>query len=158
MTNKMRSFVKGIMAGLVSKAKMPKGEPVAWLYNGVRLPKLPEWDKTAYPYAVIWHDTGVGSSVAPHYMLSFGKAPITHYTGFFGNEYFRNQVVGWMYAIINYPDTITNETEWGELLEMERTIEGSTDNITLIWANHDVVREDTSEVYLSASDPIPVYE
>ena len=54
MNGKMRSSVMGLILGQFS-SPLPevKKEPVAYLYNGVRLPKLPEWDREKYPYAVI---------------------------------------------------------------------------------------------------------
>ena len=43
MTEKMRSSVMGLILGQFSSPlPMAQKEPVAYLYNGVRLPKLPE--------------------------------------------------------------------------------------------------------------------
>ena len=55
MTDKMRDFVKGLALGLTG-APLPytgTAEPVAYLYNGYRLPPLPNRDKAQYPYATI---------------------------------------------------------------------------------------------------------
>ena len=54
MTEKMRSSVMGLILSLFS-SPLPEvqKQPVAYLYNGVRLPKLPEWDRETYPYATI---------------------------------------------------------------------------------------------------------
>jgi hypothetical protein len=40
------------IAGQRTKQKTP----IAYLYNGVQLPPLPEWDREKYPYAVIVAD------------------------------------------------------------------------------------------------------
>ena len=49
MNGKMRSSVMGLILSLFS-SPLPEvqKEPVAYLYNGVRLPALPEWDNLAW--------------------------------------------------------------------------------------------------------------
>ena len=32
-------------------------EPIAYSYNGTVWPALPEWDKTTYPYAILYTNT-----------------------------------------------------------------------------------------------------
>ena len=48
-----------------TNAKTPDG----YSYNGVQLPKLPEWDKEMYPYAVISYREGINQ-----YYLSVHKS------------------------------------------------------------------------------------
>lgn len=57
-----KSWLIGFALGLCGKPPPIAGsrrEPVAYLYNGVRLPKLPEYDKSVYPYAVIVYIDGM---------------------------------------------------------------------------------------------------
>lgn len=53
-------YWKGFWAGRAIAVRLAglKAEPQWYLYNGVRLPKLPEWDKTKYPYAMMWQQYG----------------------------------------------------------------------------------------------------
>ncbi len=73
MNDNMRKFVRGLMVSTVSKGVLPKKrEPVAWLYNGVRLPDINSvWDKETDPYAIIYDDS------SPGYRLVFSSQPFT---------------------------------------------------------------------------------
>lgn len=135
MTDNMREFVKFFVMG---SAKGGVREPIAYLYNGVRLPKLPEWDKTKYPYAYI----GTSGMDTTYYYLCFSDTLETA----------RNisRIVGT--GDENY--TLA-DGEWGPFL--------STSSVAVIWTNTDIYYIDSlSEVggtlCLAASDPIPVYE
>lgn len=117
-------------------------EPVAYLYNVVRLPKLPEWDKTEYPYAMISNE--VLNSVV---FTAYAERPSTN-----------------MATIVNPYDTdiplvhsflSTDGKSWGELTEGRLGTEGQ--NSLPFWANFDVIHGDGT-TYLAASEPVPVYE
>lgn len=155
--NWLRSFWTGVSLGLTSKTLFSKKEPVAYLYNGVRLPKLPEWDREKYPYAVIvlTDSIAVGDSVVDgiRYWLYFTAEPCVHSLG-------NNIPVGSMryvlYADENTAD-ICGSSVWGEWLEAEMNTAMSTFLAEYVWANADVMTAN-GEVKLSASEPIPVYE
>lgn len=120
-----------------------KGEPVAYLYNGVRLPKLPEWDRNTYPYAVFL--VGNISGTVSLYILS-------------AVEYAVNSRGVWSVTIpIGTPIATVAEgaTRWSDFSELTYATEPYVGNID--WANFDVLNEDGT-VFLAASDPIPVYE
>lgn len=130
-------------------------EPVAWLYNGVRLPKLPEWDRETYPYAVIWH-TLVGA-----YILFASKTPCvgtgnTHSMS--GTAEITTTSAG-LYFTKSY-----NEADWGggdeETVSYTLGIanKDGTGAYSILWADYDIVGADGSAVLVSAADPIPVYE
>lgn len=148
----LKSFLIGYALGLSGKplplsGGEPSVEPVAYLYNGVRLPKLPEWDKETYPYALITYNTAgfyviycfscepavaskVNSTLVPldgsgEYinLVSFGKKEDAK----FGNPVTFTALLG----------SVTTGT---------------------IWTNFDLLYRDTGSVYLAASEPIPVYE
>ena len=109
-----------------------------YLYNGVELPALPEWDKETYPYALI-------------YKSSFG-----------GHVLFLTDVVGtYTSSVVYYNgvridcDCAQGETEWSDFsdaMSFERYIAASTH---YVWANYDILKGDGT-LYLAASDPIPV--
>lgn len=135
MTDKMRSFAAGVIMGLCGKAlPIPgsKREPVAYLYNGVRLPGLPEWDRETYPYAVI-----VQNNLSGDYFL---MADDETFAANADGDTIR-PITGVAYAIEN-----------GEWVSSVGRI-----NCKAIWANHDILNPDGS-VYLAASEPVPVYE
>lgn len=145
MNGKMRGTIYGLMAGLVSRAEFAPGkEPVAYLYNGVRLPKLPEWDKTAYPYAIIQYtDLGFGVEKWRLYLFPIelvGKGNGAYFPHGMTYCWYNNEDTGWVYS------ASANHTE---------AAGGPT--FEPLWTNHDILNEDGT-IYLAASDPVPVYE
>lgn len=140
------SFLKGLALGLAGKPLefAPKKEPVAYLYNGVRLPKLPEWDKEAYPYAVIdWYEGGFGVAFWRLYLFPVNLS---------GNGDSAILPGGITYCWYNYKTE--EDTAW------EYTASATPNNETVfvpIWTNTDILNEDRA-VYLAKSDPVPVYE
>ena len=146
------SFQLGIAVGLGLKGfgymHEGKQEPIAYLYNGVRLPKLPEWDREAYPFAVIG-DHGLNYPSAL-YVLSADA-----YYKLNGNQLWLFASAGlqweaddgkWSASGENAGDTINvliNSTSFASTYE-------------LIWTNFDA--EYNGTLYLSASEPVPIYE
>lgn len=139
----LRSFKTGLALGLTgAPLPFPQKEPVAYLYNGVRLPKLPEWDKVKYPYAVLQGMSGsyrLNVSSLPIYAIKQGeKTYITvsqdaeghNYQIATGSEYWEGGMFGGVSPIVSLP---------------------------VFWANYDVKYED-GKPYLTASEPVPVYE
>lgn len=161
MTEKMRSCVMGLILGQFSSplpmAQTPEQkEPVAYLYNGVRLPKLPEWDRETYPYAAIgkdWSSVTPGVPIGTHYVLKVFAVPRS--VGSDGSLSFNIPAIGWTY----YNDAWCAMTEYTE----DNSTEGADGTYFAsflygpYWANFDLVTEDGTTI-LSASDPIPVYE
>lgn len=120
-----------------------------YLYNGVRLPALPEYDKTAYPYAII-----LTPSWSPDdYELLISKvAPYVT-----SDKYFRinGEVKG---DVLRYEKGSTgwvHNSYTDALKGVIYATEPPSVYCTVCWSNHNVLNEDGS-VYLSASDPIPV--
>lgn len=168
MTDKMRSYVKGLMLGICGKP-LPfstKKEPVAYLYNGVRLPKLPEWDREKYPYAVL---TGSGSSIVP-YKISFYRDLFVIHDGNYGAD-------NWS-LLVNGDDCLTStikssETEWPALTTKPLTGNNTADNYGvevpykrrlcnydsdyIFWSNHSFPGPNGEE-WITESEPVPVYE
>lgn len=132
-------------------------DAVAYLYNGVQLPPLPEWDKTAYPYAFIRAVADYGL----YELYVFKTEPswfkpnlaVTFYGVADGNTYLKaSHYVGhseyWDYsAPILGQSALTEKTSGGYIQKSEE----------VVWSNFKVLNKDGSP-WLEASDPIPVYE
>ena len=108
-------------------------EPTAYLYNDKKLPKLPAFEG----YAVIGRSS--------NYLLRVSALP-SYYTG----------------ASVVTPAPVqywkcTDGANWDGPYTVSASDPAFLSNSTY-WANHDVIREDDSTVYLAASDPVPVYE
>lgn len=150
-----RSFWMGVAMGLAGKGLIPGKPPTAHLYNGVKLPALPEWDRETYPYANIYYENSTKV-----YQVTFTSAPCTYY-GTAGK-----------YIKCPCPLLFAKLTDgaWSELTAAESGVNGnpykdlSIKNFagatygTAVWSNHDIMSEIDSTVYLAASEPAPVYE
>ena len=116
-----------------------KGEPVAYLYNGVRLPKLPE---SEYKYVLI-------QQLNSRWFQAFATKEKPYVSDKY--LYFPSESMLWdNYYAFDY----TYTDDWG-------AIEGASAGLnqvasSFIWSNTDILNTDGT-VYLSASDPIPVY-
>lgn len=118
----------------------PSTQPTAYSYNGVVLPKLPEWDKTVYPYAWI---RGYLSSRA--YLLYF-QSEISYVQNETGTECIRVADSDLKYI------WFSGYTSW----EIS-SVAGDSATESTVWANFDVLNT-SGELVMQASDPIPVYE
>lgn len=145
------SLTLGWLVGrqIAGQRRIQEKQPIAYLYNGMQLPPLPE---SEYPYAMI--------CITDKYTeLCLVKS-----------------VVGWEIftaGSLTYPSLRLSEADW----QKWRLIDGvwsfysayQTDRIALgangatqptyqHWTSVDIVSIDTGELLLPASDPIPVYE
>lgn len=164
MNNKMKSFVKGILLSLVGKPlPTPEREPVAFLYNGVRLPKLPEWDREKYPYPFIVQREKttsaefrfIATESPPVMLLSRGE-----YFFNVDNSADRDKGDGYAFDYLN--------GEWvdkGEAIYWVGYNDGLAINGVPIWTEHEIYQVTEAdgvltygEIYLPASEPVPVYE
>lgn len=138
------------IAGQRSKQKTIIG----YSYNGTVLPALPEWDKKTYPYACILHYPAFSTSL---FSLVLSACPIevgAMDDGRFGYRYAVSGVSAQRYSWREGDgdawavfDTIVTNTGWYEAVTQ-----------IPIWASFDIVNIDDASIYLSASDPIPVYD
>lgn len=150
MNSKMKSSVKSLLAGLVSRAEFPQGkEPVAYLYNGVRLPKLPEWDRVAYPYAYL-NFQYFGTYLQNCFLYAFTEPK--HKTVEYSNGYYATGVsAGEKYLSAQISNGVFTEPE-EKTPEFDKVLASTID-----WANYDILNNDGT-LYLAASEPTPVYE
>ena len=124
--------------------------PVAYLYNGVRLPKLPEWDRGVYPYAVIWQHASSKS-----YHLTCSSVPDIVYGA---DEYYLPSADGEpMEAYRIADDSWEYWYKTTTSTDITNQIANALTKRPLVWANYEISREDDT-VYLAASEPVPVYE
>ena len=110
---------------------------MSYLYNGVELPALPEWDKTKYPYAVITQHLG-----GTQYWLKIFSKPVVDRVG---------------YGKCRQATCISTSTAWGDFTEETDFGEDGTTITLIVWTNHDVYLADRT-LYMAASDPIPVIQ
>lgn len=132
----------------------PVREPVAYLYNGVELPPLPDWDKTAYPYAIIteaYLGRGYNLWVCSEVIVAHENWMDT------GNTMLRFNGVTTYYRAWKIEDA----EGWEEYLSGDLTdanvADGSLTSYPVLWVNFDMHNQNNA-LYLAASDPIPVYE
>ena len=107
-----------------------------YLYNGVKLPKLPEWDETVYPYAFIIRTGSI-------YKLGIRKIPPHVSTSDDGS------------IRVNITD-IQTQIKYELSGDAWVTTEYITGLGDIIWSNTDVENNTDGSVYLAASEPIPV--
>jgi hypothetical protein len=144
MTEEMRSRLLGMILGRVSRGQFPQREPVAFLYNGVRLPGLPVVDGLPNVYFAKRTIMGITG-----YCAYFTSEP--YYAFASTGEYCIGRRIGDCYYIVKEGDT---EWAYQSTWENEGVIEPVA---TVFWANFDIFNEDGS-VALAASNPVPVYE
>lgn len=152
----LKSWLTGFALGLAGKP-LPlapaQKEPVAYLYNGVRLPPLPEVDIKKYPYTYLSRSF-IGDKL---YKISFvardnpvqvngdnvyiSAGALTSYDidAYHGKTDFE----------LSYLDSTHDDFVWG--------IYGDIVFNEIIWSNYNIYNTNGT-VFLSASDPIPVYE
>ena len=147
----LRSWLTGFALGLAGKTYPYSAPvPVAYLYNGVRLPALPEWDRTVYPYTYIWQSASDQS-----YHLTCSSVPIIVYGA---DEYYLSSADSEPFIAYRFQNNIW-EYWYQSTTSTSATIQiaNALSKRSLIWANYDISREDDT-VYLAGSDPVPVYE
>lgn len=113
-----------------------------YLYNGIELPPLPEWDRETYPYAFIlrYHESG-------NYRLFIASAEVRYYTSSSTTQFI--EYTGGYYH--RYSDT-----KWGDAENQSLGFSPTTNYQGVpIWSNYDLYTTDGT-LYLAATDPIPV--
>jgi hypothetical protein len=141
------TFTRGYLLGAELRNKRPAREPVAWLYNGVRLPKLPEWDKSAYPYAYIGYFTQ--SSIKPPTTIIIAAA-------YKNPPEMKENNYGMVVVDVSEVDCLETDLENTEPV-WTVTEPGCMDFYYPFFSNTDIYKEDGT-LYLAASEPVPVYE
>ena len=144
----------------VARQRGKKKTPVAYLYNGVRLPKLPEWDKVNNPCAAIMRIEVDGTAHALLAVAQYADSRFAIRNNKNGDPVVMAKVSGY-YVGINSFNCIAMfyaPLSGGEWVATTESFSCNAED--LIWSNFDVAdaRTDDGTVFLAASDPIPVYE
>lgn len=113
-----------------------------YLYNGVELPALPNWDKALYPYVYISNGfSGIGRKFVCFQNIEYGVNDSGYYclvipagTGMSG---------------------LYSDGQWKTPTVTTTDTRITIPNDAFVWANFDVLNEDGS-VYLAASEPVPI--
>lgn len=132
----------GVILAASEPALMTKPKKWAdYLYNGVKLPELPDYDKETYQYAYI----SCASKYDP-YILRLSAGKIAKYNA--------------IYAKVPAPSLRYKQSGAGWVLVSENSedynIFVSADNS--IWSNHDILNTDGTILFGVCADPIPVYD
>ena len=143
--------------------KMTAPLPIAYSYNGVILPALPEWDREKYPYVMISNNGYTDYEDYTHCLLVAHKTlPTTKNNIIQGDKHGVPDSTDYVYSSYDpthYPDGWhSSENGYGACSSSNGG--GGLAMVKLahvIWANYDVVNTDGS-IYLAKSDPKPVYE
>ena len=129
--------------------------PTTYLYNGIELPALPEWDKQTYPYAFIEHEHN-GSNSALYIST---KPLVCKYVKGYGNTLYPEDDSKLSYKegyLRRNKELVTDFEFYSEYENRSRIEFVGQDNI--IWANHTIMDRDDGHTVVEATDPIPVYE
>lgn len=178
----MRSFVMGMLPGAVSRAQFPAAqseqpekEPIGFLYGyvagegetpthtidgvgyvGAVLPKLPEWDREAYPYAVV-SDANAPSGYETYYLVFAVEAGT--YTGKYNGAR-----VGGGGISYSFQPNYSPEYAWKykDSFDNGYAIGFPPDKKTyysnILWTNHRVLNADGSIFCEKMEAYVPVYE
>lgn len=150
------SMLLGWLMGRQNALRRTKVTPlVTYLYNGVELPALSEWDRTTYPYALIEHEENGGNS-----SLYVSSVPM----GIVKKKLWGDMLCAEGQVSFAYKDGYMRFSgDFVTDFEFEFETDDATTIITagrksILWANYDVMDWDTGTVLVAASEPVPVYE
>lgn len=145
----LKDWITGYTLGLAGKPlpiSVTKKEPVAYLYNGARLPKLPDVEGYDNAYmrissrgAVRAYLTSVPLYESDGALYATADGNMLQFTCYDGIAWVENTASKSEYSKDEYVTTATSEST------------------PLIWTKHDLMSIDGT-IYLEASEPIPVYE
>lgn len=153
----LQDFLSGAASAAASRGVLRR-EPIAYLYNGVQLPGLPEWDVGTYPYA--WISKGQYSN---QYTLHISTGLVNYRSwGDKGTLFYLYPIsvpISVQQAYLSEDELDNGEWEftWSKTYE-ENPVDSSSGFGLPIWSNFDVMNHYDSSTYLAASDPVPVYK
>ena len=124
-------------------------------YNGTVLPKLPQWDKSKYPYAAIFKYADVDYKNADYKLIA---VPMPY----FYVPSTTKEHIGTTARLRRSFHLSADGTRWIDKGEIEESDEGSWivmlelyDGHTVVWTNTDIpYKDDESKLYAAASEPV----
>lgn len=135
-------------------------QPIAYSYNGVVLPGLPEWDREMYPYVAITH-SGIDDqgSADKAYLYLFTTEIYRDIADSYVGFCIRGSGDG---SAIRYKiDKENGITGWSLDESFSKTYSANGQIFLLgwpvSWANHNVLTT-SGTIYCGKSEPVPVYE
>lgn len=176
MNEIMKRFVKGLIMErnsvvgsipmavmLAGKHKQEEQTPIAYSYNGIVLPDINTvWDKETYPYVSIhYYSFGVLYtaifSEKPIRCIDNGEGSVDFLT-FDSDAKYKQYSCDVSYDPTTYEPIV--DDKW--VFAYSGTAEDRFPQYDFmgndVWANHDIIVYGGSSIYLSESEPIPVYE
>ena len=162
------SFMLGWLTGrMIAGQRSRNTTPIAYLYNGVQLPALPEWDKETYPYAYICHTSILGNY--KYTLTPSQKMFVAHDPAYSEDDWSLLSHGNYLTATAKETDTVWSSFEEHIPNNVVGTVEvnGETvpyskricnyDSDYVFWSNHSFNGPNGAE-WITASDPVPVYE
>jgi hypothetical protein len=119
---------------------------INYLYGGVELPALPDYDPKVYPYACVCKSYGMGGG---YYGFSVSRSAF--YQDSIIAENAARAVNPGFYWLINDDGS---EDAWRDKHEGAAPFDAVQD---ILWSNHDIINIEDNSMLHTASDPIPVY-
>lgn len=111
-----------------------------YLYNGVELPPLPEWDRKKYPYVVLWEVPAFNL-----YVVSISNVPVV----FDSDTGYCTHIGGGKSVDAN---KYAADTSWRDF---EKELDTSDDeSLVVFWTNTDILKTGDGTLYLAASKAI----
>ena len=151
----LRSRVLGTIFGTLSRGTFPQRNPVAWLYNGVRLPGLPVVE--GKPYKEIHYcDPEDDYQGIGYYMVTFYSTPYYVNTEDGRTYYSADGEMVWFGATWNPDGSVRDGFEDPEIEQYKKDSWSGTLS-SIVWTNFDVC-DTAGNVLLAGSEPVPVYE
>lgn len=146
-------FLKGVEVGRRLKLqRLSTRTPVAYQYNGITFPPVPA-EMNGYPYLRIVVLSGI------YYIQALPTKPVTTIKEVvLGSTVISRSEINSMEEANDYLSAyfvISSSGDWGIPDSINGTGEVSTKNI--VWSNYDVLTAE-GDIYLSSSEPIPIYE
>lgn len=135
----LKAWLTGLALGLAGKPlplSMEKREPIAYLYNGVQLPPLPDG---VYSHNMLVHSSSYGRGI--NILLSFINKPVHPESAGYPMD---PDIVYWAYDKTDY-------------LWEKANISIPSSDLTYIWADFDYC-DSSGNVLCAVSEPVPVYE
>lgn len=165
----LKSWLTGFVLGLSGKPlPLCKRQPVAYLYNGIRLPALPEWDREMYPYAYMagmWSIQVDGTYSYIYAELTISSVPLSYDTLLpnYKRLHAKETASVKTYSASNEDNNGNIISGWNELVDLNTEIAAGSSKVFsgspgYFWCNTDLYYYEDDTVYLAASEPIPVYE
>ena len=151
----LQDWLTGWLYGMVGRFMLVKNVPIpiAYSYNGTVLPKLPEWDKETYPYAVIY-EFGDGTG---KYLFVMTEPPITYGYSFMGG--YRVELSDGAFGkFVAGP----HDAEWHNDGWYGTEAVGNCHVDEVLWSNTDIYYHDGASdglagtLLIAASEPVPI--